>query len=125
MRIRTTIELGEGVRVEILVTPALYRIAKQRGISLVDDANAGDADPYTSYIKILYCAAINAWEVAAVDDPTMGEFPHKYAEFDEWAWSDKARLGRMINFIYEALTGKTLKDTLKEGVEEVKKKSKR
>lgn len=108
-RIRTSIELREGVTVEILVTPALYSVAKRRGIDLVSDVNAGDV--YGSYVKMLYVAAINAWEVAAVDDPKMGEFPYKFSDFHSWAWEDNDRLTKMVAFLYEALTGKPLSAT--------------
>lgn len=122
-RIRTTIELREGVTVEILVTPALYGEAKRRGIDLMADANAGDV--YGSYIKIIYCAAISAWEVAAVDDPKMGAFPYKYADFYEWAWADRDRLAGMVAFVYEAMTGKRFEDLEKEAAKDVKKNGSR
>lgn len=119
MRFRTQIEIREGVMVDILVTPALYRVAQRRGI----DLGPGDStDPFTPYIKMAYCAAINAWEVDAVDNPGKGELPYKYADFDEWAWSDKARLAELIGFMYEAITGKVLKE---EVADEVKKKTKK
>ena len=117
---RTSIELKDGVAVEILVTPALYSVAKRRGIDLVADVNAGDV--YGSYVKMLYVAAINAWEVAAVDDPGKGEFPYRFADFHEWAWADTARLAKMVAFLYEALTGKRWEDAGKDGGKGVKKK---
>ena len=107
-RTRTSIELKDGVTVEILVTPALYSVAKRRGIDLVADVNAGDV--YGSYVKMLYCAAISAWDVAAVDDPKRGEFPYKFSDIYEWAWADTERLARMVSFIYEALTGNRFED---------------
>lgn len=113
-RTRTSIELKDGVAVEILVTPALYSVAKRRGIDLVADINAGDWQG--GYIKMLYCAAISAWEVAAVDDPKRGEFPYKFSDIYEWAWADTERLGRIVAFIYEALTGKRFEDIAAEGV---------
>lgn len=113
-RTRTSIELKDGVAVEILVTPALYSVAKRRGIDLVADINAGDWQG--SYIKMLYCAAISAWEVAAVDDPKRGEFPYKFSDIYEWAWADTERLGRIVAFIYEALTGKRFEDIAAESV---------
>ena len=121
-RTRTSIELKDGVTVEILVTPALYSVAKRRGIDLVADVNSGDV--YGTYVKMLYVAAINAWEVAAVDTPTMGEFPYRFADFHEWAWADTARLARMVAFLYEALTGKRFEDAGKDakGGKGVKKK---
>lgn len=111
-RTRTSIELKDGVAVEILVTPALYSVAKRRGIDLVSDVNAGDV--YGSYVKMLYCAAISAWDVAAVDDPARGEFPYKFSDIYEWAWADTERLARMVAFIYEALTGKRFEEIGKE-----------
>ena len=113
-RTRTSIGLKDGVAVEILVTPALYSVARRRGIDLVADANAGDI--YGSYIKMLYCAAISAWEVAAVDDPGRGDFPYKFADFHEWAWADTERLARIVAFMYEALTGRRFADIGKEAV---------
>ena len=107
-RVRLQIELKDGVAVDLLVTPALYSVAKRRQIDLVADVNAGDVT--TSYIKIIYCAAISAWEVAAVDDPKRGEFPYKYEDFFAWAWEDQARLSKAIASVYEALTGKPLEE---------------
>lgn len=108
---------------EILVTPALYSVARRRGIDLVADANAGDV--YGSYVKMLYCAAISAWDVAAVDDPKRGEFPYTFADFYEWAWADTERLAKMVAFIYEALTGKRFEDIGKEAAEVKKNESRR
>ena len=122
-RTRTSIELKDGVRVEILVTPALYSVAKRRGIDLVADVNAGDV--YGSYVKMLYCAALSAWEVAAVDDPARGDFPYKFADIYEWAWADTERLARIVAFIYEALTGKRFEDIAKEDGAGVKKNGSR
>ena len=122
-RTRTSIELKDGVAVEILVTPALYSVARRRGIDLVADMNDGDV--YGSYVKMFYCAAISAWDVAAVDDPGKGEFPYKFSDIYEWAWADTARLARMVAFMYEALTGKRFGDIGKEAAEGVKKNGSR
>jgi hypothetical protein len=113
-RIRLSIELREGVTAELLVTPALYSVAKKRGIDLTADVNAGDW--VTSYIKTIYCAAISAWEVAAVDDPKRGEFPHKYEDFHAWAWEDRDRFTAVVRSVFQALTGKTLEEATAAGV---------
>ena len=115
-RVRFAIELREGVTAELLVTPALYSVAKKRGIDLAADVNAGDW--VSSYIKTIYCAAISAWEVAAVDNPKLGEFPYKYEDFHTWAWEDQERFIGVVQDVYRALTGKTLE----EGAAGVKKK---
>lgn len=106
--IRKELDFGGGVTVSILVTPALYSVAKRRGIDLVADGNAGDI--WSSYVKMLYCAAILAWEVDAVDNPGNGEFPYKFQDIHAWAWADTQRLAETVSFMYEALTGKPLKD---------------
>ena len=117
---RKIVELSKGVACELLVTPALYGVAARRGIDLTSDANAGGQGVFVSYIKMMYCAAVNAWEVKAVDSPEMGAFPYKYSEFDAWAWEGPKRFIGVVTFMYEALTGRSLK----EGAIEEKKKRK-
>ena len=109
-RVRFNVELKDGVAVELLVTPALYSVARKRGIDVTADLNAGDW--VTSYIKTIYCAAINAWEVRAVDDPKVGEFPYTYADFHEWAYADTERFTSVVREVYEALTGKKLEEAV-------------
>lgn len=108
MVVRSTIELKEGVAVELLATPSLYRVAKQRGIDLVADANTDATGVMLSYLKMIYCAAINAWDVRRVDEPKLGAFPYKYADFDEWAWSNQPAFTEAVRFVFSALTGKEL-----------------
>jgi len=118
--IRKIIALREGVTAEVLVTPALYGIASRRGCDL-RPASQEPSDIISSYVRLLFCAAINAWEVRAMDDPSIGDFPHKYADFDEWAWRNQRSFGEAMSFAYTALTGKTLQ----EGCDEVKKKTRK
>lgn len=102
---RTTIGLKEGVAVEILVTPSLYGVAKRRGIDLTSAEMGNTEDVLALYERIVYCAAINAWEVAQVDDPAKGAFPYTFADIHEWAWADgrKAFL-EVVKFIAQALS---------------------
>lgn len=118
------IELREGEQAEILVTPALYRVAKQRGLNLSMDSGDG-ADVFDVYAKLIYCAAINAWEVRAVDDTSIGTFPYKYGDFVEWLSAEKGRFTEMVKFCYAALTGKNLEDGIQESIDYKKKRADR
>lgn len=113
---RYKITLGEGVGVNVLLTPALYGVARSRGIDLAL-ADGRDATAVTrTYAKIAYCGALNAWEVDAVDDPDKGAFPYRYEDFDTWAWSSPDALTSFIDAVLVAFTGKGLKATAAEAV---------
>lgn len=116
--------------VELLATPALFAIAKRKGMTIEADAT-NTAEVYSAYTKLIYLAAINAWEVRRYDDPSMGEFKYKLMDFVEWGSSDMVEFVNAVNFLLSALTNKELKDYATDeakdsgkGDEEVKKKSK-
>lgn len=102
--LRTSVDLEGGVA-ELLVTPALYGVAKRKKIDLQADLDAGDV--FALYTKVMYCAAISAWDVAGVDE-YRGEFPYKYEDFYTWAATRPDQFSEKISFIVRALTGKEL-----------------
>ena len=125
-----TITLKGGAVVELLATPALFAIAKRKGMTIEADASNA-ADVYSAYTKLIYLAALNAWEVRRYDDPSMGEFKYKLMDFVEWGSGDMVEFVNAVNFLLSALTNKELKDYAtddakdsEKGEEEVKKKSK-
>lgn len=131
------IRMKGGAQVELLATPSLFAIAKRKGLAI--EANTADgADVLTAYTKLIYLAALNAWEVRRYDAPEMGECKYKLMDFVEWASGNADEFVKAINFVLSALTGKELKDYATEGAkpsetaekpaketdgEEVKKKS--
>lgn len=131
------IRMKGGAQVELLATPSLFAIAKRKGLAI--EANTQDgADVLTAYTKLIYLAALNAWEVRRYDAPEMGECKYKLMDFVEWASGNADEFVKAINFVLSALTGKELKDYATEGAkpsemtekpaketdgEEVKKKS--
>lgn len=131
------IRMKGGEQVELLATPSLFAIAKRKGLAI--EANTQDgADVLTAYTKLIYLAALNAWEVRRYDAPEMGECKYKLMDFVEWASGNADEFVKAINFVLSALTGKELKDYATEGAkpsetaekpaketdgEEVKKKS--
>lgn len=99
----------KGGAVELLATPALFDIARKRGMTIEADADNA-ADVYSAYTKLIYLAALNAWEVRRYDDPAMGECPYRLMDFVEWASNDAKGFVDAINFALSALTHKELKD---------------
>jgi hypothetical protein len=109
--VRTTIEIRQGVEVELLFTPRLYSFKGKEGIDFsADKTDAGAV--FALYADIIYCAALNLWTLRgnAEDD-----FPHHRADFHEFSMADPKAFGKAVNFALEALTGKGLKDFAEEG----------
>ena len=103
-----TIKMKGGV-VELLATPALFGIAQRKGMTIeADSENASEV--YSAYTKLIYLAALNAWEVRRYDNPSMGECQYKLMDFVEWASNDAEGFVNAINFVLSALTHKELKD---------------
>lgn len=103
------IKLKGGEQVELLATPALFAIAKRRGMTIEADADNA-ADVFSAYTKLIYLAALNAWEVRRYDAPQMGDCHYRLMDFVEWASGDAEAFVKAVNFILVALTGKELKD---------------
>ena len=130
-----TIKMKGGV-VELLATPALFGIAQRKGMIIEADSE-NVTEIYSAYTKLIYLAALNAWEVRRYDNPQMGECQYKLMDFVEWASNDAEGFVKAVNFVLSALTHKELKDYTTEGAkaseiesksanlagEEVKKKS--
>lgn len=136
VQILHTIKLRGGAQVELLATPALFDIARKKGMTIEADAD-NMAEVFSAYTKLVYIAAINAWEVRRYDDASMGDFPYRLMDFVEWSSGNAEEFVNVISFILSALTGKDLKEyaaeqakgsenekeTANTGGEEVKKKS--
>lgn len=107
------IAMKGGKQVELLATPSLFAIAKKKGFAI--EANPSDyADVVSAYTKLIYLAALNAWEVRRYDNPEMGDCDLKLMDFVEWASEDGKEFIKAVNFVLSALTGKGLKDYAKE-----------
>ena len=108
------IRMKGGAQVELLATPALFAIAKRRGMTIEADAE-NTADVFNAYTKLIYLAALNAWEVRRYDNPAMGECEYKLMDFVEWVSGNGEEFVKVISFVLTALTGKELKDYAAEG----------
>lgn len=103
------ITLKGGEQVELLATPALFAIAQRRGWTIEADASNA-SEVFSAYTKLIYLAALNAWEVRRYDAPQMGDCNYKLMDFVEWASNDTDAFVKAVNFVLSALTGKELKD---------------
>ena len=106
-RLRNTVELKEGVKVDMLFTPHLYSYKGTSGVTfdVRDDSVVAILE---SYADVMYCAALNAWELDG--HGTADTFPHKRGDFHEWMAADAKGFGDAVNFAVAALTGKTAKE---------------
>lgn len=103
------ITMKGGAQVELLATPALFDIARRRGMTIEADAD-NVAAMCSAYSKLIYLAALNAWEVRRYDNPKLGECPYTLMDFMEWSSSDVDSFVKAVNFMLYALTRKELKD---------------
>jgi hypothetical protein len=119
-RIRYTIEIAEGSSVELLFSATLGFIAERKGIQLILEHPDDKEENVKFFVKLLYLAALNAWEFKTLDEPGLGEFPYKAIDFAEWAAREQKAFADMIVASAEAMSG--LLETGKKGAADVKKK---
>lgn len=119
---RTTIELKDGVKVELLFTPSMYAIARRRGMRI--EADASDAAAVMrAYTELMYLAALNAHEVMRFDDPTLGEFPYRLIDFVEWSAARQEEFVSALDVAVQSVLGKSLDELKREKPAEPSKKN--
>ena len=114
----------EGVVVDLLITPSLYKRSLTAGMDLTlhdpDDA----AEVWQVYVKHVYLAYRNALDVAAYDGHDGPRRVFELADFEAWpAGEGRARFGELMRVIVEFKTGKTLEQLTAESAAESKKKA--
>ena len=108
--VRKTVEISEGVKVELLFTPRLS-ICQETVAPLPELAeDAGILQVMERYADIMYFAALNAWELDG--HGTVDDFPLKRGDFHGWMQSDRKGFAEGVSFAVSALTGKTAKQLL-------------
>lgn len=108
--VRTTIELRQGVKVELLFTPRLYSFKGLQGVTLSGDTT-DLAQVYALYADILYCAALNLWTLEGND---LESCKFNRVDFHEFSASNPQAFGKAISFALKALSGKSLEEFIKE-----------
>lgn len=119
--LRRTIELKDGVKVELLFTPHLFSFKENHGLTL--EATAGDMMQIMEvYADIMFLAGINAWYLDGHGEPDS--FPYTRGDFHEYMTIRPKVFAADVAFAVEALTGKRLGETgdVKDDAEPGKKK---
>lgn len=108
--VRKTVEISEGVKVELLFTPRLS-LYQETVVALPElDADAGVLQVMERYADIMYFAALNAWELDG--HGTVEDFPHRRGDFHGWMNADPKGFAKGVEFAVSALTGKSAKQLL-------------
>ena len=93
----------------MLFTPRLFVMAEEKGIKLV--VNTADVmQTMAAYADMCYCAALNYWTM----DNDVDDFPLSRAVFHVWSASNQEEFGKTMTMAAEAITGKTMKELVKE-----------
>ena len=110
----------EGKRVEVLFTPSLFTIVQRNKWDIkVDPENLLSIQ--SGYIKLLYCAIINAYEVNKFDNPEYPNPDVKLIDVEVWATQNAQRLNELIEIFIQSITNKSIT----ENAQEIKKKKKK
>lgn len=110
----------EGKRVEVLFTPSLFTIVQRNKWDIkVDPENLLSVQ--SGYIKLLYCAIINAYEVNKFDNPDYPNPDVKLIDVEVWATQNAQRLNELIEIFIQSITNKSIT----ENAREIKKKKKK
>lgn len=110
-----------GEKREVLLTPSLYKIAKERGWMIKTSQDVEDIQ--SAYIKLFYAGLLNALEVRKFDNPDTKDTDITLIDIEVWAAQNPKEFGKLVVIAVEALTGKSLKNLVEEKEAEKKKKS--
>lgn len=111
----------KGEKRGLLITPSLYKVLKERGLNVETTSEMQEIQ--SAYIKMIYAALINYWEVQRYDRPDTPDFDIELLDVEVWAMTEKKQFGDLILIFIELLSGKSIKDLVQEKQEEIKKKS--
>lgn len=110
--VRKTVEISEGVKVDLLFTPRLSMYQETVAPLPELGEDAGLMKVMERYADIMFFAALNAWELDG--HGTVDDFPHKRGDFHGWMAADPKGFSDGVKFAVSALTGKTPKQLVEE-----------
>ena len=117
-----TIEIG-GKEREILITPSLFRIAKDRSWQIEIQDTTDLIQVAEAYHKLIYCSLINAYEVRKWDNPNTKELDVTLMDIEVWVIQNPDKFSTLLNDFVIILTGKDVAELAKETDVKKKKKS--
>ena len=110
--VRKTVEISEGVKVDLLFTPRLSMYQETVAPLAEPAGDSGIIEVMERYADIMYFAALNAWELDG--HGTTADFPHSRGDFHGWMAADPKGFAEGVNFAVCALTGKTARQLMEE-----------
>ena len=116
--LRRTIEISDGVNVDLLFTPHLFTFEGVQGASFERIHNDTDSEAqkyaviFELYADIMFAAALNAWVLDG--HGTIEDAPFKRGDFHAFMTADPTSFGKVLNFALEALTGKCVQQLVKD-----------
>lgn len=113
----------EGKEREMLITPFLFRVAEQKGISITVKNPDDLMEVLEAYQKVIYLGIHAFHERQKFDLPNLGECDVTLLDIEVWRSENPEAYGKVINDIILLLTGKTVKELAEKQEEEKKKKS--
>jgi len=118
--LRRTVEISDGVNVNLLFTPHLFTFEGVQGASFERDTVEGDEKKtsvavFELYADIIFAAALNAWVLDGCG--SIEDAPFKRGDFHAFMTAEPKSFGKTLNFAVEALTGKSVQSMLKDAVE--------
>ena len=119
--LRRTIQISDGVNVNLLFTPHLFTFEGVQGASFernhADDESEAQrsAVVFELYADIMFAAAMNAWVLDGCG--SVEDAPFKRGDFHAFMTADPENFGKALNFALEALTGKTVQQLVKDAVQ--------
>ena len=119
-QLRRTIQLKDGVGVEMLFTPHLFSYQAEKGLELKADVK-DVMQVMEVYADIFYLASINAWELDGKG--TVEDFPYTRGDFHEYMAACPKDFGKDVDFAVKALTGKTARQLVEAQKAEEEKKA--
>ena len=119
--LRRTIQISDGVNVNLLFTPHLFTFEGVQGASFERDHADDESEAQRSavvfelYADIMFAAALNAWVLDGCG--SVEDAPFKRGDFHAFMTADPENFGKALNFALEALTGKTVQQLVKDAVQ--------
>lgn len=121
--LRRTIQISDGVNVNLLFTPHLFTFEGVQGASFErdhkDDEDASEAKRtaaiFELYADIMFAAALNAWVLDGCG--SVEDAPFKRGDFHAFMTADPESFGKALNFALEALTDKSVQQLVKDAAQ--------
>lgn len=107
MRLTYTIDNfdGNGHGVNLLMSVTVSYAAKRRGIELVCEDSTDTEQAIRFWLKVVYAAALNYWDMLALTDPKLGDFPYTIIDFAVWQSEHVAEYVEVQKWMAQAMAG--------------------